>query len=203
MIHFKTTDEKYFRFDDLRREITEYEGDEKNVVIPASIDGIEVVSIGPDAFWNKGLTSVILPPTLSVIGFYAFAFNNIKELRIPDNVSLIEDGAFMNNDLKTLKIGKNIFAISNSAFCDNKLNKLVIPENTQEIQSEAFSDNPIDHIIFEGAPTFIHRHAFNLGEEEMEDVVVKGPHSKSLRALLDHHADYVDAFRVLRSRFKG
>ncbi|WP_078598437.1 leucine-rich repeat domain-containing protein [Evansella clarkii] len=200
MIHFKTTDAKYFRFDEFRREITGYEGEETNVVIPAEIDGVEVVSIGPDAFWNKGLTSVILPPTLSVIGFYAFAFNKLTDIRIPSSVALIEDGAFMYNQLETLRLGEDIFTISRSVFQHNRLSKLVLPENTQEIQSEAFSDNPITEMTFEGMPTFIHRHAFNLGEAEMSAVTVKGPHSKSLQALLDHHADYVDAYRVLRDR---
>ncbi len=96
-IDFMTTNESHFRFDEFRREITDYDGEEKNVVIPSRIGGTKVVSIGSDAFWNKGLTSVILPPTLSVIGFYAFAFNDLKDLRIPESVALIEEGAFMCN----------------------------------------------------------------------------------------------------------
>ncbi|WP_088036578.1 hypothetical protein [Evansella clarkii] len=84
-------------------------------------------------------------------------------------------------------------------FQHNKLSSLVLPENTHEtheIQSEAISDNPLPDMTFEGMPTFIQSQArVNLGEEAMAKVTVKGPHAKSLRALLDHHADYVDAFR--------
>ncbi|MDC3414506.1 hypothetical protein [Terrihalobacillus insolitus] len=59
MINFVTTDEKHFRFDEHLPEIINYDGAEKHVVIPSKIDGMEVVYIGPDAFWNKnkGLTS--------------------------------------------------------------------------------------------------------------------------------------------------
>ncbi|MGD6960134.1 hypothetical protein ACQCWA_22495 [Rossellomorea aquimaris] len=61
MLMFLTTDEKHFHFDEFRRESVDYDGEDKNVVIPACIDGMEVTSIGPEAFWNKGLTSVVFP----------------------------------------------------------------------------------------------------------------------------------------------
>ncbi|MCC2252152.1 leucine-rich repeat domain-containing protein [Virgibacillus sp. AGTR] len=197
MINFVTTDESHFSFDEFRREIVDYDGAEKNVVIPTHIDGMEVISIGPDAFWNKGLRSIVLPPTLSVIGFYAFAFNELTDVRIPPSVSLIEDGAFMYNKLEVLRLGENHFSIPHSGFRHNKLSRLVLPENTQEIHSDAFGDNPLTDIVFEGAPTFIHRHAFNLGTEDMAHVKVTGTQAKNLRVLLNHHAKYVDAFRAL------
>ncbi|MCK0473364.1 hypothetical protein [Halalkalibacter sp. APA_J-10(15)] len=63
-----------------------------------------------------------------------------------------------------------------------------------------FADKPLTRITFDGAPTFIHRHAFHLGTEEMERVTVKGAQAKNLRALLDHHAKHIDEFRSLSSR---
>lgn len=135
MINFRTTDESHFTFDESRREIVDYDGVEKNVVVPTHIDGCEVVSIGPEAFWNKGIKTVTLPPTLSVIGFYAFAFNELTSVTIPESAALIEDGAFMYNKITRLRIAKNIFAIPHSAFRHNKLEQIVIPENTQEILS--------------------------------------------------------------------
>ncbi len=201
MISINTTDESHFRFDEARREIIDYDGAEKNVVIPTHIDGMEVTSIGPDAFWNKGLTSVILPPTLAVIGFYAFAFNKLKNVSIPENVALIEDGAFMYNELEELRLGKNLFAIPHVAFRHNKLSRIVVPENTQEILSDAFGANPVTEIVFEGVPTFIHRNGFNLSTEDMTHVTVTGPEADGLRALLEHHANYVDAFRSLSAGY--
>lgn len=121
-------------------------------------------------------------------------------MRIPEGIALIEDGAFMHNELETLKIGENLFTISHSAFRHNKLSKLVLPESTQEIQSDAFGENPLTELTFEGMPTFIHRHAFNLGTKEMAGVKVRGMYNKSLEDLLDHHATYIDSFRALRDR---
>lgn len=200
LIDFLTTDESHFSFDEFRREIIDYDGAEKNVVIPTHIDGMEVVSIGPDAFWNKGLTSVILPPTLSVIGFYAFAFNQLTDVRIPPSVSLIEDGAFMHNKLEILRLGENHFSIPHAGFRHNNLSRLVLPENTQEIQSDAFSNNHLTEIVFEGLPTFVHRHAFSLSTKEMEHVTVTGLEADNLRALLNHHANYIDRYRALSER---
>lgn len=200
MIDFVTTDESHFRFDEFRREIMDYDGVEKNVVIPTHIDGMEVVSIGPDAFWNKGLTSVVLPPTLAVIGFYAFAFNQLTDVRIPPSVSLIEDGAFMYNKIEVLRLGENLFSIPHDGFRHNNLSKLVLPENTQEIHSDAFGNNPLTEIVFEGLPTFIHRHAFNLGTNDMTHVTVSGLDADGLRGLLDHHANHVDTVRSLTKR---
>lgn len=200
-IQFKATDAHHFSFDELRREITDYDGAEKIVVIPSYIDGMEVTSIGPEAFWNKGITMVVLPATLSVIGFYAFAFNQLKKVYIPDGVALIEDGAFMYNQIETLRLAKNIFSIPHAAFRHNRLSNLVFPENTQEILSDAFAENPIMNITFEGAPTFIHRHAFGLGMADMANVKVKGWAAADLRALLNHHARSFDMYRNLSEKY--
>lgn len=203
MLMFITTDEKHFQFDEFRREIIGYDGEDKNVVIPAFIDGMEVTSIGPEAFWNKGLTSVVFPPTLSVIGFYAFAFNELKDVYIPESVALIEDGAFMYNHIENLRVGKNMFSIPNSAFRHNRLEHVVLPENTQEILSYAFSDNPLNDIAFDGAPNFIHRYAFNLGTEAMAGLTLRGMEAENIRALLDHHAKSVDDFKRLAARYES
>ena len=107
----------------------------------------------------------------------------------------------MHNKLESLRIGANLFTIPHSAFSHNKLSRLVSPENAQEIQADAFADNHLTSIIFEGAPTFIHRHAFNLGTDDMTHVTVTGADASSLRALLDHHAKYVDDYRTLAARY--
>ncbi len=54
--------------------ITEYLGTAKDVVIPATIDGLPVRTIGTCAFQASDITSVHLPDSIDVIGEYAFAF---------------------------------------------------------------------------------------------------------------------------------
>ncbi|UOQ49420.1 leucine-rich repeat domain-containing protein [Gracilibacillus caseinilyticus] len=108
----------------------------------------------------------------------------------------------MHNKLEVLRIGKNLFSIPHAGFCHNNLTRLILPENTQELQAEALSDNPITEIIFEGAPAFIHRHAFHLGTPEMAHVAIRGHLAKDLKTLLQHHAKHINEYRALSARDK-
>ncbi|MDE6780704.1 MAG: leucine-rich repeat domain-containing protein, partial [Ruminococcus sp.] len=54
--------------------ITKYTGLDAEVVIPAEIDGLPVTYIGDDAFKNnKGLASVVIPDSVTVIGWGSFS----------------------------------------------------------------------------------------------------------------------------------
>ena len=104
--------------------ITEYKeicGTEVN--IPSKIKGIEVKEITRYVFREKGLTKLVLPETLEVIGISAFEGNNLEELIIPDNVKEIKPYAFYRNKIKTLKIGKGVTSIGIKAFNDNQVEK--------------------------------------------------------------------------------
>ena len=105
-----------------------------DVVIPREINGHEVTVIGssfkdnnedyiqPMAFSEdersmsfnfKGLTSVVIPNTVRIIGGYAFAYNNLTKVEIPDSVEWIDYGAFgVNFNLNEITIGKNIQYLS-------------------------------------------------------------------------------------------
>ena len=75
--------------------ITGYTGDDETLVIPETIDGKQVVSIGTGAIANKSFTTLVLPRTLREV----------------------EDGAFAGcSSLKTLYMGDGILSISNDAF---------------------------------------------------------------------------------------
>ena len=98
--------------------ITNYKGNDTEVVIPSEINGKKVTIIGmyafsgrsitsitmPDtiteisdcAFWyNRALTSIVIPKSVVKIGFSAF-FNctNLNSITMPDSVSSMKQGAF-------------------------------------------------------------------------------------------------------------
>ena len=52
------TPEECFKFNSAKQEITDYLCKEKEVVIPGTINGLPVKSIGDGAFGNNQLTSV-------------------------------------------------------------------------------------------------------------------------------------------------
>lgn len=81
-------------------EITGYLGPLTDIIVPASIDGRPVRSIGEEAFsWahcnRTELESVVIPEGVTKIGVRAFwAVNTIREISLPSTITEIEDQAF-------------------------------------------------------------------------------------------------------------
>lgn len=90
--------------------ITGYVGDDKSLVIPASIDGYKVISIGDRAFEDTSLVSVIISDGVESVGWFAFnGCVKLKNITVPSSVTSIGYLAFGNSDSST-----NIFCHSGS-----------------------------------------------------------------------------------------
>lgn len=89
--------------------ITDY--DETNcsldVVIPSTIGGESVTSIGSYAFKYIQLSSVSIPDSVTVIYYNAFRNSNLTSVYIPDNVGGIGFDAFSGNPLDSVSINSN------------------------------------------------------------------------------------------------
>jgi len=59
------------------------------------------------AFTHNNLTSVVIPDSVTTIGYNAFAYNNLTSVVIPDSVTTINPFAFANNNLRYVVIGEN------------------------------------------------------------------------------------------------
>ncbi|MEZ4796081.1 MAG: leucine-rich repeat protein [Flavobacteriaceae bacterium] len=118
-----------------------------NVVIPASVSAgsnvFDVVKIDNSAFENIGLTSVIIPSSVTEIGISAFELNNLTSVTIPDSVTLIGTTAFATNSITSLSLGVNVSNIGIGAFVDNDLSDITIPSNVTFIGLLAFGNNPL------------------------------------------------------------
>jgi len=96
--------------------ITGYSGTEKALVIPSQIQGQAVTAIGDnafrvpvvDGFEDAGLTSVVIPNSVTTIGDSAFYNNNLTSVTIPDSVTTIGNYAFYNNPMTSITIGANV-----------------------------------------------------------------------------------------------
>ena len=89
---------------------------EKDIIIPETLSGVDVISIGRDAFRLKSLTAVILPNKLLTIGREAFSRNSLTSITIPDLVTEIEYGAFSQNDIASLTLGSSVATIGSHSF---------------------------------------------------------------------------------------
>lgn len=73
-------------------EITDYVGDDTDVVIPAAIGGVAVTKIGQSAFLGKDIENVVIPSTVTYVDDYAFDYcDSLNSLyfygAVPTNLS--------------------------------------------------------------------------------------------------------------------
>ena len=101
----------------------------------------ELVTIGDGAFARTGLTSVMLPDTVTDIGKNAFGgCKNLSSVVISINVVTIPDYAFNGcTSLSEVTIPDGVTTIGYSAFADcTAIKNITIPENVEFIRDYAF-----------------------------------------------------------------
>lgn len=145
--------------------IQKYHGNGGTVSVPETIDGKNVVSIGWNAFKDcTGLTSIILPDTVTFINSSAFrgctglqelklsknlrnigisAFSGctgLTQIQFPEHVETIGEGSFIKcTGLTTLAIPNSVTTIDNTAFafCTG-LKSIMIPDSVTKIGDSVF-----------------------------------------------------------------
>jgi hypothetical protein len=85
--------------------ITGYIGTDANVVIPSTLHGLPVTSIRTSAFLGSGLTSIVIPNSVSSIGDSAFdGCNSLTNVTIPNSVTNIGGSAFLGYSLTAITV---------------------------------------------------------------------------------------------------
>lgn len=131
-------------------EITKYLGDSGEIVIPETIDGKTVTSIGYCLFYNKSdidktkITKVTLPGTINYISGYAFCnCANLESINIPDGVLIIGKYAFYGcKKLDVFPLPRKIRRIRDYAFtyCKRAEKPVALPDGLEIIGDYAFYD---------------------------------------------------------------
>ncbi len=149
-------------------EITGYYGEDTKVIIPSNIDGKKVTAIGGWAFYDRAITSIEIPNTVTTIekeAFYccenlktvkfqansqlktigedAFYETAITSIEIPNTVTNIGNDAFSHcENLKTVKFQANsqLKTIGYCVFYDTAITSIEIPNTVTNIRSSAFVD---------------------------------------------------------------
>ena len=85
--------------------ITGFEGDVKDLVVPAMIDGTPVEKLSENAFTSLSSEKVIIPPSVKIIENGAFKDCTMEEIILFDSLEKISDYSFKDcNNITTLTI---------------------------------------------------------------------------------------------------
>ena len=112
-------DFEYSILDDGTVKITDYTGSDSKLVIPSTIDGKKVTSIGGYAFeYCTSLTSITIPNSVTSIGVCAFEYcTSLTSITIPNSVTSIWNSAFNTcTSLTSITIPNSVTRIGNYAF---------------------------------------------------------------------------------------
>ncbi|MCD8025414.1 MAG: leucine-rich repeat protein [Clostridiales bacterium] len=108
----------YALLDNDTAEITGYNGEETEIIIPAKIDTFTVVSVASEAFYASSVESVTFPSSVQTIGWWAFyGCDKLENVSLGSGIKTIEYGAFMNcSKLEAVTIPISISSIGADAF---------------------------------------------------------------------------------------
>ena len=122
----------YKVLDDGTAEITGYKGKRRHVIIPETIDGYTVTSVGDSAFSNNSrIRFVDLPDTLRSIGSSAFSPTGLINVMLNDGLETIGSGAFYETELARVTLPDSVISVGSSAFSNcAKLSLVNISENS-------------------------------------------------------------------------
>lgn len=114
-----------------------------DIVVPADLDGYTVDIIGSYAFgYKNGITSVVLPDTVTVIDDCAFyACSSMKSITLSNTLARIGEYAFFRCvTLQSLTIPDSVNEIKEYAFehCEN-LNSVMLSQNLKSIAPGTFN----------------------------------------------------------------
>lgn len=121
--------------------ITEYIGTSEHVLIPDTIDGLPVTALADKAFYEKHVTTVVVPDSVTEIGDLCFSGDNyLVSLTLPDGLAELSYGALESCfRLMDFNLPKELKKISGSALQYNYyLTHLTLPSSLTEIEQMNF-----------------------------------------------------------------
>ena len=154
-----------------------------NLVIPASLNGINVVSIDDAAFMSEQIQGVSIAAGIQNIGIAAFYDNSLTRLNLPAGLVIIQANAFQNNALTSVSFPNTLTTIGHSAFDSNALTNISIPNSVTVIEATAFYDNALSAVTIPDGITLLGSAAF--GNNQMSSVTWQGAATNWSFNLLD------------------
>lgn len=141
---------KYIVYDNDTAFITEHTGDEVDIVIPDTLGGYPVTTIGAGAFYeNMNATSVTIGENVEVIG--ASAFNGcikLEKVTIPEKVWAIYPDAFTDTPWYNGLTEDEFVIVGDSVLLkyNGKSSKVVIPDTVKHISNVFMGNDTIKDV---------------------------------------------------------
>lgn len=133
---------EYWKGSDNKVTITGYSGAERDVQIPDTIQGAEVVAINGSCFAdNTRMQSVFIPDTVTVVGGYAFQnCTSLVQVTGMANVTTIGSYAFEGDkELNEVTLGSVLIEIGDGAFSGcSSLTECVLPDSLKKLGYQCF-----------------------------------------------------------------
>ncbi len=155
-------------------------------------DEVEITKFGINS--PNGMSFVILPEKLTIVGAQAFSQNSLKEVdftgivsigerafygndlievNLPDTVTSLGDGAFATNDITELRLSAGVTVIPQGVFSMNIcLANVTIPDTVIEIGTTAFAGARLTSLTIPKSVTKIGKKAFHL--HHLSELVIPG-----------------------------
>ncbi len=157
-----------------------------DIIIPDVLDGQTVIWIA-DGYYNgttmigvfkdKGITSMVFPSTIQIIGIQSFSGNQITNIDISTCSSLttINERAFYSNSISALDLSNciNLSAINYGAFDKNAIRDVVFfgCTNLQTIGSYAFRENVITKVDLESCSLLTSINDFAFAKNQIDTLL--------------------------------
>lgn len=121
--------------------ITDYIGTSEHVLIPDTIDGLPVTALGHQAFYEKTVTTVVVPDSVTEIGAACFSGDNyLVSLKLPDGLKRLPPASLEScMRLYDFDMPQGLEKIYSSVFEFNYyLTHLTLPSSLTEIEQLNF-----------------------------------------------------------------
>lgn len=131
--------------------------------IPSEHEGLNIIAIGPSAFYKKrgAFTKAVIPDTVETIGKAAFYGTTLKEIQIPSSVKNIGEMAFGVTDLEHIVLPSTVESIGRGLFmsCKN-LKSAYVPQNLTVVREMFRSCGALRDVTIENGVDKIEYEAF-------------------------------------------
>lgn len=120
--------------------IVGYIGDSTTAIIPKTISGYSVTSIGNKAFFESEITKIELPSCITKIQNQAFAYSKLTSIEIPYGITYIDKAVFSGcSNITKIVVPNSVTIIGEEAFQGCKsLTSINIPSSVTTIEDGAF-----------------------------------------------------------------